>query len=139
MVNDFLSGVSNQLYVKFGSDYKYYVENVKQGLPEKCFTIDCLIPLQRSRSNVLYDRTIPIVVHYFSPDNENAKNDCYEKAEQVVEALEIVPFNDSWVRGENISWQIDDGVLKVFATYKFITIKDVPSEKMEDIVIKNIQ
>ena len=68
MVNKLLNGVSNQLYDQFGADYKYYVENVEQNLTKPCFTIDCVLPLQRSRSRWLYDRTVPIVIHYFSSD-----------------------------------------------------------------------
>ena len=123
MVNEMLKGISNQLYDVFGADYKYYVENVEQKLSKPCFTIDSIIPLQRSRSRVLYDRTIPVVVHYFTADKENTKKDCYEKAELIVEALEFVPFHGSLIRGENISWQIVDEVLQVFITYRFTTAK----------------
>lgn len=128
MVNEMLKGISNQLYDVFGSDYKYYVENVEQKLTKPCFTIDSIIPLQRSRSRVLYDRTIPVVVHYFTGEKEITKKDCYEKAELIVEALEYVPFHGYLLRGENISYQIVDDVLQVFVTYKFITKKLTSNE-----------
>ena len=128
MVNEMLKGISNQLYDVFGADYKYYVENVEQKLTKPCFTIDSIIPLQRSRSRVLYDRTIPVVVHYFTGEKEITKKDCYEKAELIVEALEYVPFHGYLLRGENISYQIVDDVLQVFVTYKFITKKLTSNE-----------
>lgn len=128
MVNEMLKGISNQLYDVFGADYKYYVENVEQKLAKPCFTIDSIIPLQRSRSRLLYDRTIPVVVHYFTDEKEITKKDCYEKAELIVEALEYVPFHGYLIRGENISWQIVDDVLQVFVTYKFITKKLTSNE-----------
>ena len=134
MVNEMLKGISKQLYDTFGADYKYYVENVEQKLTKPCFTIDAIIPLQRSRSRVLYDRTIPVVVHYFTGDTENTKKDCYEKAELIVEALEFVPFHGSLLRGENISWQIIDDVLQVFVTYKFITRKITSNEDNMDVL-----
>ena len=129
-----LSGISNQLYEVFGSDYKYYVENVEQKLSKPCFTIDSLTPLQRSRSRLLYDRTIPIVVHYFTSDKELTKKDCYEKAELIVEALEYVPFDGALIRGEDISWKIVDDVLQVFVTYRFITKKLTSNEDDMEIV-----
>lgn len=132
MVNEMLKGISNQLYDTFGADYKYYVENVEQKLTKPCFTIDAVIPLQRSRSRVLYDRTIPVVVHYFTGEKEHTKKDCYEKAELIVEALEFVPFHGSLLRGENISWEIIDDVLQVFVTYKFITRKITSNEDNMD-------
>lgn len=139
MVNEMLKGISNQLYDVFGSDYKYYVENVEQNLTKPCFTIDSIINLQRSRSRVLYDRTIPVVVHYFTGDKENTKKDCYEKAELIVEALEYVPFHGCLLRGENISYQIEDDVLQVFVTYKFITRKVTSNEdEMDTLDMPNV-
>lgn len=139
MVNEMLKGISNQLYDAFGSDYKYYVENVEQKLSKPCFTIDSIIDLQRSRSRVLYDRTIPVVVHYFTGDKENTKKDCYEKAELIVEALEYVPFHGCLIRGENISYQITDDVLQVFVTYRFITRKLTSNEdEMDTLDMPNV-
>ena len=121
MVNSILNAVTKQLGTTFGKSYRYYVEDVEQGLKKPCFTVDTLIPLQRSRSPVLYDRTMPIVIHYFSDSETNLKNDCYSIAEQIVACLENLPFENTKLRGEDISWQIVDDVLQVFVTYKFIT------------------
>lgn len=137
MVNEMLNGISNQLYDEFGDGYKYYVENVEQKLSKPCFTIDSLTPLQRSRSRVLYDRTIPVVVHYFTSEKELTKKDCYEKAELIVNALEYVPFHGALIRGEDISWKIVDDVLQVFVTYRFITKKVTSNEDDMDTVSFN--
>ena len=123
MVNKILNSVTVQLHSTFGDSYKYYVENVEQNLTKPCFTIDTIIPLQRSKSPVLYDRTMPMVIHYFSEDKKDTKTDCYAKAEQIVECLEYLPFQNTILRGENISWQIVDEVLQVFITYRFTTAK----------------
>lgn len=123
MVNSILNAVTRQLGTTFGDGYHYYVEDVQQGLVEPCFTANVLLPLQRSKSAILYDRTMPIIVHYFSDSKENLKNDCYEIAEQAVECLEYLPFKGTILRGEDISWQITDDVLQIFVTYKFITQK----------------
>lgn len=139
MVNEMLKGISTQLYDVFGADYKYYVENVEQKLQKPCFTIDSILPLQRSRSRVLYDRTIPVVVHYFSNEKTTTKADCYSKAELIVEALEYVPFHGALIRGEDISYQIVDDVLQVFVTYKFITKKITSNEDdMETLNVSNV-
>lgn len=123
MVNKVLNAVTVQLHSTFGDSYKYYVENVEQNLTKPCFTVDTIIPLQRSKSPVLYDRTMPMVIHYFTEDKKDTKTDCYAKAEQIVECLEYLPFETTILRGENISWQIVDEVLQVFVTYKFTTAK----------------
>lgn len=135
MVNNLLNAVTKQLGTTFGTMYHYYVEDVKQDLTEPCFTVDCLIPLMRSKSPVLYNRTFPLVIHYFTDNKTNLKKDCYNIGEQLVECLEYIPYEDTILRGEDISWQIVDDVLQVFVTYKFTTEKvKTDEDDMSDIV-----
>ena len=134
MVNSILNAVTKQLGTTFGTTYHYYVENVEQGLTKPCFTADVLVPLQRSKSPVLYDRTMPIVVHYFSDSKTDIKRNCYEMAERMVECLEYLPFGTTLIRGEDISWHIVDDVLQVFVTYRFTTkLVTEPEETPETI------
>ena len=133
MVNSFLNAVTKQLGTTFGTNYWYYVENIEQNLTKPCFTIDLLMPMERSKSPVQYDRTMPLVVHYFSDSKTNLKQDCYSMAEQIVDCLEYLPFKNTLIRGENISWQIVDDVLQIFITYKFTTKKVISEYNMEDL------
>lgn len=128
MVNLILNAVTKQLGTTFGDPYRYYVEDVEQGLVKPCFTVDLLLPLQRSKSPVLYDRTMPIVVHYFSDSENNKKSNNYAMGERIVECLEYLPFQNTLLRGEDISWQITDDVLQVFITYRFTTKLDTENE-----------
>ena len=138
MVNSFLDAVTTQLGKKFGTGYHYYVEDVKQNLTLPAFTTDVLMPLERSRSPLLYDRTMPLVIHYFSDNKKNLKRDCYEIAEQVVECVEYLPYQNTMLRGEDISWQIVDDVLQIFVTYKFRTVMSKETEdNMGDILETN--
>ena len=136
MVNSILNAVTKQLGTTFGKSYHYYVENVEQGLTKPCFTVDLLVPLQRSKSSVLYDRTMPLVIHYFSDSEKDIKKQLYAMGENVVECLEYLPFNNTTLRGEDISWQIVDDVLQVFVTYRFTTRRavgaDVSMEEYEE-------
>ena len=138
MVNDTLNAVTGQLHTTFGDGYKYYVENVEQNLTKPCFTVDLIIPLQRSKSPTLYDRTMPVVIHYFTDDTKDTKKDCYAIAEQLIECLEYLPFNNTILRGEDISWEMVDDVLQVFVTYRFTTKKATSVEDaMSDIITIN--
>lgn len=140
MVNDVLNAITTQLHTAFGDSYRYYVEDVEQHLTKPCFTIDTIIPLQRSKSPFLYERTMPMVIHYFTDDKKDTKKDCYAKAESVVECLEYLPFKNTILRGEDISWQIVDEVLQVFITYKFTTVKFTGENEptMDDLVETDI-
>lgn len=128
MVTSVVNAVTKQLGTTFGTTYRYYVEDIEQGVVEPCFHVSPRITLQRSKSPVLYDRTIPIVVHYFSGSSNNLRNDCYSMGEQIIECLEYLPFKDTTLRGEDISWQFVDDVLQVFITYRFITKRIVTDE-----------
>ena len=134
MVNKLLNAVTKQLGTTFGTNYHYYVEDVEQNLSTPCFTVDMVLPLQRSKSPVLYDRTMPLVIHYFSDSKTNLKSDCYRIAERVNECLEFLPFENTLIRGEDISWHLVDDVLQIFITYKFITKKVLtPVDEMVDL------
>lgn len=139
MVESLLNAVTKQLGTTFGSKYRYYVENVNQNLTEPCFTVDVLLPTQRSKSPVLYDRAIPVVVHYFTDSTTNIKQDCYSMGEQVIECLEYLPFKDTLLRGQDISWNIaDEDVLQVFITYKFTTKKITDVEDTFETLENNV-
>ena len=139
MVNKILDSVTIQLGKTFGTGYRYYVENVKQDLQTPCFTIDMLQPLERSRSKVLYDRTMPVVIHYFNDNQNTLKKDSYEMAERVIECLEYLPVDNALIRGENIKWLMVNDVLEIFITYRFTTTKVVDVEdSMTDLNQANI-
>lgn len=138
MVNSILNAVTKQLGTTFGNSYRYYVEDVEQGFKKPCFTVDLILPLQRSRSPVLYDRTMPIVVHFFSDSEHNLKNDSYNMGERIVECLEYLPFKNGLLRGRDISWQITDDVLQVFVTYKFTTQMVTETEDTIDELVTNV-
>lgn len=137
MVNDLLTAVTTQLGKTFGTAYRYYVENVNQGLKKPCFTVDFIQSSIRSRSPVLYERRVPLVVHYFTDKPTDLKRDCYAVAEQVVECLEYLPFKDKLIRGEQISWQLVENVLQIFITYDFITEKIVIRDNMEQLKVED--
>lgn len=138
MVNLILNSVTKQLGKTFGNSYRYYVEDVEQGLKKPCFTVDALIPLQRRKSPLLYDRTMPIVVHYFSDSERDVKNHYYTMGESIVESLELLPVENTLLRGEDISWQIVDDVLQVFVTYKFTTMLKTNAEESFETIESNI-
>lgn len=138
MVNSVLNAVTKQLGTKFGSSYCYYVEDVEQGFKKPCFLVIPRIQLMRSKSPVLYDRTFPLVLHYFSDSTKNLKKDCNDKAEKIIEYLEYLPFQDTILRGEDISFQIVEDVLQVFITYKFTTRRITEIEDTIDQIAANV-
>lgn len=135
MTNKLLDAITIHLYDTFGDSYHYYVENVQQKLQKPCFTVDAITSTVRSRNATLYDRTMLVVIHYFSNDPQNIKKDCYRVAERVVECLEYLPIEAKTIRGEDISYDIVDDVLQVQLTYRFRTQQAVDTaDVMESVV-----
>lgn len=137
MLNKLLNAVTKQLGTRFGSSQHYYVENVEQNLTKPCFTVDLLAPTIRSKSPLLYDRTMPLVIHWFGDSENTIKKDCYAMSELLVECLEYLPFEGTLIRGEDISYQIVDDVLQLFITYSFETIKETEIEPSGEYVDVN--
>lgn len=128
MLDSVIKAVTRQLGKTFGNPYKYYVENIEQGMIKPCFVTTPRISTMRSTSPVLYNRTFPLVIHYFSDSKQNLKVDCYSMGEKVLECLEYLPFQDTLLRGEDISYELVEDVLQVFITYRFVTRKVVNEE-----------
>lgn len=133
MVNDLLNAITIRLHETFGDDYKYYLENIKQNLVKPCFTIDTITSMKRSTSPVLYDRTVPIVIHYFNDSKTDVKKTGYDVAEKVSECLEYLPMLGTLLRGYDISWQFVEDVLQIFVTYKFTARNIQEIQYMEDV------
>lgn len=138
MVNKVLNATTTLLGKTFGTDYRYYIENVEQGLTKPCFHVAFLENFSRSRGPVLYDRTFPMIIHFFTDKKENKITECYKMAEMLSELLELITIEGNLVRGKNISWNITDDVLQFFITYEFTTQKVTNSEtNMDNIVSKS--
>lgn len=138
MLNKLLNAVTKQLGTRFGSSQHYYVENVEQNLTKPCFTVDLLAPTIRSKSPLLYERTMPLVIHWFGDSENTIKKDCYAMGELLVEYLEYLPFEGTLIRGEDISYQIVDDVLQMFITYSFETRKETEIETSIESVDMNV-
>lgn len=140
MVTDCFNWITVALYNEFGSDYKFYVEEVEQNVKKPCFVVGALNPIVKARSPVKYHRVFPIVLHYFT-DKKNtvdAKKDCYEVAERLFNSLEYLSADDGVViRGTDISWEVVEGVLQFFVTYSFEVIRQNETIYMEDVDYDN--
>ena len=140
MVNKILNAVTKHLGESFGNSYKYYVEDVEQKLEKPCFTLETLEVSGRSRSPMQYDKKVPLVIHYFNDKQKSLKKDSYNMGEQLAETLEYLPIEDTFLRGENISYHMVEDVLQLFITYSVRTQKIVGEEPtMGDIASTTIK
>ena len=126
MLNDIITGSAKALGGAFGSDYRVYIDDVKQGLSEPCFFVAAL---KSEQSPLLGDRAVwrnPFVIHYF-PRTPNANEELYGAAARLMYALRYIALPDGDpLRGRAMRYEAVDGVLHFFVTYTIIV--NIPRE-----------
>lgn len=131
-----LNAVTKQLGKTFGKSFRYYLENVEKNLKPPCFTVDMIDSRSHLRNNGIYDRTLVLVVHYFTDNLLDTKKDSHSIGEQAMECLELLNVDKYAIRGENLSYHMVDDVLQVFVTYRFNTRR---VDDGETIYMRNLQ
>ena len=126
MLNDIITGIAKALGNTFGSEYRVYENDVKQGLTEPCFFIATLKPEQ---TPLLGDRAIwrnPLDIHYI-PKDGGTNEELYNVAEYLMYGLRYIttPKGDT-LRGTSISYEVVDGVLHFFVNYNVVV--NIPKE-----------
>ena len=131
MINKIVDGISKALNQEFGDEYEIYQNNVMQGLDEPCFFIAVLEP---SKDQLLQNRFLqsnPFDVHYFPVDPDDNR-DMQGTAERMLDCLEwIIP--EEPIRGTEIRWQIEDGVLHFFVSYNVVRNRMIQKDLMQEI------
>jgi len=129
MLNDIITGIAKTLGTTFGSEFRVYKNDVKQGFTEPCFFIATLKPEQKP---LLGDRAIwrnPFDIHYF-PKDGGTNEELYNVAEYLMFGLRYITLpNGDLLRGLSISYEAVDGVLHFFITYNMIVTipKELPT------------
>lgn len=137
MTNDLLDWITIALHKEFGTDYKYYVEDIEQNTNKPCFVVGILQPMVDAKSPIKYKQVLPVVVHYFTNEKNtsNAKKSCYNIAERLWRTLEYITSKDDKtiiLRGTNLSYQIVEGVLQFFITYTVTFMNEQEQIYMEN-------
>ena len=140
MVNDVLDAISVGLNKVFGSDYRYYVEDVPQKLKTPCFTIESIDYTVRSYNKTSYYITVPVVIQFYPENEVNSKKHSYDIGNQIADAVEYISVDGVLLRSENINYQLNDDILQVFLTYRFWTKSKPSYNYMEELknIIKSI-
>lgn len=139
MINDIIKGISVKLNQAFGADYKIYVEDIKQGLVEPCFSIVALEPSQSAKLPNRYFRSYPFDIHYFPESNNKPKAEMYEVGEKLLIELEYITVLDNLCRGTKMRYELVDGVLHFFVNYDLFVKKEVDQGVYMENLTSNIK
>ena len=136
MINDIINGIAIKLNEVFGSDYKIYKENVKQGLKEPCFSIVMLEVTESAKLPNRCFRSYPFDIHYFP--KTKTKTEMYNVAEQLLIELEYITILDNLCRGTKMRYEVVDGVLHFFVNYDLFIKKEVAKvESMAELTVNS--
>lgn len=137
MLNDIIDAISIKLDQVFGDGCRIYSEDVKQGLKEPCFFIAVLNPSQSQIIGSRFSREYPVDIHYFPKAKEN-NNEMMTVTDKMMSEMDVVTMiNGDNIRGNDIRFEVVDGVLHFFVKYKVIVlITDTPEDSMETLTVK---
>ena len=131
MTNEIIRAVSIALNAEFGDDYKIYGEEIKQGLKEPCFFVQCLEPTTELFIGRRYEKTTPLCIQYFPQSRRTPETECNEVAERLMWCLEYITMDGKPYRGTKMKYSIEDDVLNFFVNFDFFVRKVVDSAPME--------
>jgi hypothetical protein len=134
MVTDIVTGISRKINNIFGDDYLILGdEDLEQNLVTPAFFIMSLniqrnqIVGQRYRGNHSFD------IHYF-PVDKNNNIEMQSVGDKLTCGLEYITLlNDDLLRGTEMSYSINDGVLHFFVSFNMTLIRYVEHDVMEEL------
>lgn len=136
MIQLIIDGIIAALLGEFHNT-KVYTEQVKQGLQEPCFMIQCINPANELFLGNRYYRTNLFSVQYIPKSGTDAKAECYGVLDRLFLALEYITVGGDLTRGTGMRGEFVDGVLMFLVSYNmFIRIEPVTT-LMEDLTIEN--
>lgn len=117
MVNAIISGISNALYEEFG--YENHMEEIKQDLKEPCFFISCIKSFTKKNPGRRYKSNNSFVIQYFPETKDSLVQECHSVAERMHKCLGLVSASGQILHGQDMQYQITDGILNYFVDYSF--------------------
>lgn len=118
MINSIIEAISVALNDEFGDGYETHMEEIKQGLEEPCFFINCLNPTIEQFFGKRYFRTNQFCIQYF-PKTDEKQRECNGVAERMYQRLEYITIygEDKPIRGTKMKYEMVDGVLNFLVNY----------------------
>ena len=138
-VNMIIEAIAAALNGEFGEEYTVYAEDVKQGLSEPCFFISCINPSDRqimgnANRHFLasrYYRENRFCIQYFPLEENNGRQESYDKAERLFGCLEEINADGDIIRGTDMNFEYTDGILSFFVSYNFFVYRTREPTVME--------
>lgn len=135
MINSIVEAISISLNAEFGDSYTVHMEEIKQGLQEPCFFICCLNPTVNLFWGKRYFRGNQFCIQYFPVSSTDYQRECNDVAERMWQCLEYITCqgDEKPIRGNQMRYEVVDGVLNFFVNYDLFVIRRETDEVMESL------
>lgn len=101
-------------------DYHVYGEVIQQDFQPPCFVVMLLSATHTPRLGCRYQKNHSYDIQTYLPtDNPVLQSTLKDLAEELLNALEVIPFAQGLVRGRQMHYEIQEGVLHFFVSYSF--------------------
>lgn len=117
MVNDLYTSIAVKLESLF-DEPRIYFDKLPQGYKAPSFFIKLLSATHELKLYNRYELTLNFDVHYLPNDRHIDVEEFNDVAYRLLFGLEYIEFNNSPIRGMNISYEVQEDVLHFFITYK---------------------
>lgn len=130
LINGIVYGVAKAIRKEFGESIFIYVDSVEQGLKEPCFFINTLSTSSKKALDNRYIFETNLVIQYISDDKNDSLNSV---GLRLFSSLEIIKVKDILVRGSDLSYQAQEGVLNFNVTYEAWAFEEKELVNMEEL------
>ncbi len=132
MINSITQAIAISLNAEFGDDYTIYTESVEQGLSEPCFFVFCINISNKPFPGQRYLRENSFCIQYIPAERDMENEECGSIAERLFLCLEQIYLDGGLVRGTDMRYEINDGVMSFFVNYDGFVRKTADSTAMEE-------
>ena len=117
MIQGIKQGILDKLYALYGDEKSYLYDEQEQGFMPGSFWVIETSGAQEQVVGQRYLRTEHIDVRYYGTE-AGGTAELHGIADALTDALKYVTEDEGLVRGENMNYQIEDGVLHFFVDYR---------------------
>ncbi len=130
MVADIVNGITMTLGSAY-EGYDIYTKDVEQGIETPCFFVQLLKASKRPLIGQRHIRDYPFDIQYF-PEHDGDNEEMMDVGDALEECLaDITLQNGDMIHGNDMSYEIVDGVLHFFVTCSVIMMEVKQEESMD--------
>lgn len=137
LTDDICKAICIALDAEFNTEnedaYEIHKEEIKQGLQEPCFFVQCINAAQEQGLKDRYHRENQFMIQYFPKSRSSYQAECANVSERLLWALEYITCigDEKPIRGTGMHSEVVDGVLNFSVNYNLPIRKIVEIPNME--------